>query len=128
MIRFLAQSALTLLANAIGLTAAAILLDGFSINTFSFVVAVVIFTLATIVLGPLILKTARAHAPYLVSGIALVTTLAGLIVTRLFTDGLSIKGLSTWVLATLVVWLFALLANVLLPLALFKEALRKKSK
>jgi hypothetical protein len=61
-------------------------------------------------------------------GTALVTTLVGLVLTDILTDGLSISGVSTWILATLVVWLFSLLAAVILPLFLFKQILSDNKK
>ena len=126
MIRFIASSVLALLANTLGLFAASVLLNGFSINGISFIVAAIIFTLATVILGPLIVKTAATSAPYLLGGISLITILACLIVTDIFSDGLSITGLSTWVLATLIIWVFSVIANVLLPLVIFKNVLKKE--
>ncbi len=125
MVRLLARLTLNLLSNAIGLVAAALLLDGFSIDAASFVVAVVIFTLSTAILGPFIASLALKGASFLMGGIALVTTLVGLIVTTLLSSGISIRGLSTWVVATLVIWIFSILGNVLLPLVLFKKTLEK---
>jgi hypothetical protein len=58
--RFLAQTALLLLANAIALVVAALFLPGFAINARGFVVAVC-FTASTI-LEPLISKFARQSA------------------------------------------------------------------
>jgi len=52
----------------------------------------------------------------------LATTLVGLIITAWISDGLSISGLDTWLLATLIVWLAALLAGVILPMLLVKKA------
>jgi len=121
--RFLAQMSLSLLANALALLAASMLLTGFAINGLAFVVAVCIFTAATVILEPLITKIARQNAPYLLGGIALVTTFVGLLVTTLVTDGLSITGIGTWVVATLVIWLAAVLAGLVLPRFLFKETL-----
>lgn len=123
MIRFLAQTALTIIANGIGLLAAATFLDGFSIDLVSFVIAVLFFTVVTVVLGPLIFKTAVANANYLVGGIALVTILVGLLLTDWFSDGISIDGVGTFVLATLIVWIFSVLASVVLPLFLFKSVI-----
>lgn len=125
MIRLAVRTLLSLLANAIGLIAAAVLLDGFSIDSVAFVVAVVVFTLATAILGPFIAKLALKNADYLMGGIALVNTLVALILTSIITTGISIDGVSTWVLATLIVWLFSMLGNVLLPLVLFKKTLEK---
>ena len=126
--RFLAQTALLLLANAIALVVASMLLAGFSINGLAFAVAVCIFTASTVILGPLITKIARHGAPYLLGGIALCTTFVGLLVTTLITNGLSITGISTWVVATLIIWIATVVASLVLPLFLFKEVLGKNSK
>lgn len=123
MVRFLVRSLLSCIANAVGLLVAAAIIDGFTISGVSFVVAVLFFTVATIVLGPLITKIALTNAPYLMGGIALVTTFVGLLITTIFTDGLSINGVSAWLAATFVVWVFSLLANVVLPLLMFKKIL-----
>ena len=121
--RLLAQMSLSLLANALALVAASILLAGFTINGLAFVVAVCIFTASTVILEPLITKIARQNAPYLLGGIALVTTFVGLLVTTLVTDGLSITGIATWVIATLIIWLATIVASLVLPRFLFKELL-----
>ncbi len=56
MIRFLAQAALTLIGNALGLIAAALVLPDFQISGFGFTVSIVFFTVAQIVLAPFVLK------------------------------------------------------------------------
>jgi len=127
MVKFLAQTALSLLANALALVVASILLTGFSINGLAFVVAVCIFTVSTVILEPLITKIALRNAPYLLGGIALVTTFVGLLVTTLTTDGLSITGIATWVIATLIIWVANIVASLVLPRFLFKEALGNRS-
>ena len=128
MIRLLVRGFLALIANAVGLWIASLLLDGFDINASGFITAVVIFTLATVILGPFIGKVAFRNLPALMGGIALVTTLVGLIITDMISDGLSISGLDTWVLATLIVWLCSLLATVVLPLFMFKQILSADKK
>ena len=121
--RFLAQTAMLLLANALALVVASILLPGFSVDALGFVVAVCIFTASTVVLEPLISKIARQSAPYLLGGIALVTTFVGLLVTTLVTDGLSITSIASWVMATLIIWLATIVASLVLPHFLFKDVL-----
>jgi hypothetical protein len=116
---------LTLLANAVGLFAASIIINGFEISGLAFISAVLIFTAVEVVAGPLITKIALKNAPALLGGIALVTTFVGLFITNLFSDGISFDGISSWVLATLIVWLFALLASLVLPLFIFKKTLTK---
>ncbi len=126
--RFLAQTALLLLANAIALVVAAMFLPGFSINARGFAVAVCIFTASTVILEPLISKFARQSAPYLLGGIALVTTFVGLLVTTLLTSGLSITSIGTWIVATLIIWIATVIASLVLPRFIFKEVLRDKGK
>jgi low temperature requirement protein LtrA len=127
MIRFLVRTTLSILANTIGLLVASLLLDDFSITGFSFALAVLFFTIATAILGPFIMKIAMKNAPYLMGGIALVTTFVGLLLTQVFTEGINIKGMSTWVIATLVVWLFSVLASVVLPVFLFRKRVENKT-
>ena len=121
--RFLAQTSLLLLAHALALGVASIFLTGFTIKGLAFVVAVCIFTASTVILEPLITKIARQNAPYLLGGTALVTTFVGLLVTTLVTDGLSITGIATWVIATLIIWLATIVASLVLPRFLFQEVL-----
>lgn len=125
MLRLLASMVLALLANAVGLLVCSLVLEDFSINGVAFVTAVLIFTAATVILDPLITKIAITNVPALRGGVALVTTLIGLIITSLISDGIQITGLTTWILATLIVWLFALVATLLLPLVIFKKTLQK---
>jgi len=126
MLKFFARMALSLLANALALLVASVLLTGFAINGLAFVVAVFIFTASTTILEPLITKIATQNAPYLLGGIALVTTFVGLLVTTIITDGLSIMGIGTWVMATLITWLATVVGSLSLPRFLFKEVLGSK--
>jgi uncharacterized membrane protein YvlD (DUF360 family) len=126
MLKFFARTALSLLANALALLVASVLLTGFAINGLAFVVAVFIFTASTTILEPLITKIATQNAPYLLGGIALVTTFVGLLVTTLITDGLRIMGIGTWVMATLITWLATVVGSLILPRFLFKEVLGSK--
>lgn len=126
MLKFVARMALSLLANALALLVASVLLTGFTINGLAFVVAVCIFTASTTILEPLITRIATQNAPYLLGGIALVTTFVGLLVTTLITDGLRIMGIGTWVMATLITWLATVVGSLILPRFLFKEVLGSK--
>lgn len=124
MIRFLLRTVLALLGNALGLWVASLVLgDDMDITGAAFVIAVVIFTVLTAVLQPLITKIAMQNAPALQGSSALVTTFIGLVLTVWISDGLTIDGALTWVLATVIVWLGALLAGVVLPMFLFKKQL-----
>lgn len=123
MLRFLASTTLHLLGNALGLFVASLVLSGFQIKLVGFLVSLLFFTVVEVLLGPFVLKMAVQYAPALRGGIALVTTFVGLILTSMFTDGLVIVGITTWVLAPLIVWLSVLLAAVVLPMFMFKKLL-----
>lgn len=123
MLRILAAIALELIANAVGLLAASWVLPDFVLTTLGFLVVVAIFTVVKFVLGPLIFKLSFRYARALNGGVALITTFVGLWITSMLTDGLVIRGVTTWVLATLIVWLCGVLAMLIVPLFLFKKAL-----
>ena len=122
MIRLLTRLVLALAGNAIGLWLAALLLDDMEIDGVAFVVAVLIFSVLFAVLEPLIQKQALKNAEALQGSSALITTLVALIVTNLISDGLSISGLGTWILATVIVWLGTIIAGVLLARFVLKQA------
>ncbi|MER2509015.1 phage holin family protein [Amaricoccus sp.] len=126
MVRFLALTVVELAASAIGLIVAAWLLSGVVLSVSGFFVAVAVFTAAKIILGPFIFKLSFRHARALTGGIALVTTFVSLLVTTWLTSGLAITGATTWVIATLVVWLFSVIATLVLPLVIFKKVLARR--
>ncbi len=116
------MSILALLAgNAVGLLLAAALLPGFSIQPLSLIFVVIVFTLVQVVAEPLITKVGEKNVPALKGGVALVVTFLGLLITELVTSGLTIGGISNLLAATLLVWLGAVIAGVLLPIYVFKE-------
>jgi putative membrane protein len=126
MIRLLISILIHLAANAVGLLLAATLLDGMSINGTAFVIAVAIFTGVEVLLRPMVRQLAVTKANALLGSTALVVSLLGLIITTLVSDGLSIEGLSTWALATVIVWLGALIATLILPILFVKKAVDGK--
>jgi len=67
-------------------------------------------------------KLALGHAEFLLGGTALISTVVALAVTSWISDSLQISGATTWVLATLIVWLAAMLAGLLLPALFLKKA------
>jgi putative membrane protein len=126
MIRLLVSTILHLAANAVGLLLAAALLEGLTVSGTAFVIAVVIFTVVEVVLGPMVRQLAVTKANALLGSTALVVTLLGLVVTSLISDGLRIEGFSTWALATVIVWLASLLATLLLPLLVVKRTAEQR--
>ncbi|MBS1695049.1 MAG: phage holin family protein [Actinobacteria bacterium] len=121
MIRFLLRTAIFLGSSAIGLLVAAWLVPGFTVRPAGFITAVVIFTVAQAILSPFFLKMASRYASAFLGGVGLLSTLAALILSSIFTRGLSIQGIGSWVAATVVVWLVTALATVLLPMVLLKK-------
>jgi low temperature requirement protein LtrA len=127
MIRMLVRFAVSCLASAVGLLIAASVLDQMTVTGKAFVVAVLIFTVTTAILQPLFVKIAMKNASALMGATALVTTLAGLIITSIISDGLSIRGWDTWLYAMFIVWLATMLANWILPMFLIKEAVQRRN-
>ena len=122
MTRTFIRVGLSLAGNAIGLLLAAIVLDKMSLDGPSFVIAVVIFTVLTAVLEPFVSKLTEERHALLQSATALITTFLALVVTVLISDGLSIDGAFTWVIATLVVWLLTMITGVILAKLFLKDA------
>ena len=123
MIRLLVRTLIAVAANAVGLIVASIVLDGFSINVASFIVAVVIFTIVFAVLTPFLAVQLRRLGNGAIGATALIATLVSLVVTDLISDGFSISGVGTWIAAAVVVWLAALVAAFVLPFLGLKKFL-----
>jgi hypothetical protein len=93
-------------ANALSLALAAWVFDRFTVRLGWFVVAVVLFTLLTMVLRGVVVSTVNRFARgYTIAG-GLVLTLLVLVLTEVVVprDGFSIDGWGTWVGVTLIVW------------------------
>jgi uncharacterized membrane protein YvlD (DUF360 family) len=122
----LVRTASALVANAVGLIVAAAVLDRMTLNVSGFVLAVVIFTVAFALLQPFLVSQLRRASSPVLGGVALIATLASLIVTSLVTDGLSISGIGTWIAATVIVWLAAVLAAFVLPFLGLRKFLEER--
>jgi putative membrane protein len=114
-IRLLVRVAVAVAANAIGLLVAAALLDGVHLNGAAFIVAVVIFTVVFALMQPFLLVQMKRRRAAVLGGAALLATLISLIVADVLSDGLTIDGVGTWIAATVIVWVAALLAALILP-------------
>jgi uncharacterized membrane protein YvlD (DUF360 family) len=117
MIRFAVRTLIALAGNAVGLIVAALVLDGMEIDVVGFVIALVIFTVALALLTPFLATSLRRNnaSSAALGGISLIATLAALIITDLFSDGLTISGVFTWIAAAVIVWLVSLVAVFILP-------------
>jgi uncharacterized membrane protein YvlD (DUF360 family) len=114
MVRTLIKIGLTIAGNAIGLLVVWLLLDDVHLEFSGFILAVLIFTVAELILEPIIEKQITQHAEKLRFVTALITTFLALLITDLISDGLNIEGAGTWLLATVIVWLGTLLAGLIL--------------
>jgi len=121
MVRLALRVLVQLIANGVGLIIAAAVLDEMNIEADGFLIAVGLFTLVNVVALPLIQKQAITQSSALMGSTALVATLIALIVTVLVSDGLTIDGFTTWILATVIVWGASLIAVFILPLWVFKS-------
>lgn len=114
MIRFLIRVGIALLGAAIGFIVAAAVLDDMTLDGAAFVIAIGIFVVLTAVLEPLIEKIGDENLSIVATFSSLITTFLALLITELVSDGLNITGVSTWVLATLIVWASTALATWIL--------------
>ncbi|WNG80156.1 phage holin family protein [Mycobacterium sp. ITM-2016-00316] len=121
MIRFLLRIAVFLGSSAIGLLVASLIVPGVTLRPLGFLTAVVIFTVAQGILSPFFLKMASRYASAFLGGIGLVSTLAALILASLFSSGISIRGIGSWVAATVLVWLVTAVATLVLPMLVIKK-------
>ncbi len=127
MVRFLLRALVFFGSSAIGLLVAWWLVPGVSITVSGFVVAVVVFTCAQAILAPFIAKLAHRYASAFLGGIGLVSTLVALILASVLTHGLSIRGLGSWIAATVVVWLVTAIATLVLPVLFLREKAARKT-
>ncbi len=128
MMRFLVSTAAHLVGNAVGLLLASLLLSGFTIQPLAFVIVVVVFTAVEVIASPLLTKISLKSMPQLMGGIALITTFVGLWLTDILVEGFDVGGVTNWLLGTLLVWLGALIAGIILPIYVFKSLREDKAR
>ena len=127
MIRLLVRMAIAVVANAVGLLVASAVLDDVHVNAGSFFVAVLIFTIVFALMQPfLVSQFRRGNNAAALGGVALIATLAALIVTDILSDGFSIDGVFAWIAATFIVWLGAVLAAFILPFLGLRKFLEER--
>ena len=116
MIRFLVRTLVLLVANGIGLLVAAVVLDDMSMDVQGFVIDVVIFTVIVALMTPFLESSMRrgSAGSAALGGVALIATVIALVVADLISDGLTIEGAGTYVLAAVIVWAASLLAAFIL--------------
>ena len=119
--RMLVRVALFLGSVAVALLVAWLLLGAdFRVTVLGFLTAVIVFSVAQVAVSPVVDKLARRYAEPLLGGVGLISTFIALLVATLLSGGLRIHGVSTWIAATLIVWLVTALATPVLPRLLAK--------
>ena len=121
MIRFLVRAAIFFASAAVGLFVANAVLEDMTIDSVtSFLWVVVIFTVLQSLFAPFLAKVTARNASALLGAVGLISTFLALLIAATVSDGLTINGASTWLYASLIVWLVTMLATLLIPLILVK--------
>jgi hypothetical protein len=126
MIRFLIRTAVFFASALIGLFVADMILPDLSVAGESYIMVAIIFALIQALISPLMFKTVHRNASAFTGGVGLISTLVALIATTILTSGLTITGLTTWILAALIVWLAGAIAAFLLPLIFLKRTVQER--
>ncbi|QPE05327.1 hypothetical protein IT882_04465 [Microbacterium schleiferi] len=129
MVMFLIRALIFVLSAAVGLIAADLLLPGFRIDWWGFVLAVLIFAVLQSLLSPWIATVAKRNAPALLGGIGIISTLVALVIVVVIpASGVSIGEpfVLTWILAPVIVWLVTALATWLLPMIFIKNKVEER--
>lgn len=127
MVVFLIRTAIYLGSAALGIVVASLVLPDFSTSVVGFVVALAVFVLAQWILSPLIFKLTRKYANAFIGGVGLLSTFVALLIATLVADGLTINGVRTWVLGTLIVWLVTAVATLVLPMIFLRKRLAART-
>jgi uncharacterized membrane protein YvlD (DUF360 family) len=125
-VRLIVRAFIALVASAVGLIVASVVLDGFDLNVSGFVGAVVIFTLVYVLFTPFLASQFRRANSAALGGVALIATLAALIITDLISNGVNISGVGTWIASTVIVWGSMVLAAFILPYLGLKKYLEER--
>ena len=112
--RLVARLVVTVVTAFLALLLAAVLLDDFTIDAVAFPLVVGIFVLVIIVARPALETVIDENLQWAASFVGLVAAFVSLLVTDVLSDDLEIDGVVTWILASLIVWIGAILADLLL--------------
>jgi uncharacterized membrane protein YvlD (DUF360 family) len=127
MIRFLLNLVVYFLAALIGIIAADVILPGFSVAGFtSYVVVAAIFGVIQAVLSPLVGGLVKKNASAFQGGVGIISVLITLVITATLSSDLTVDGLTTWILAAIIIWLFAAMAAFILPFFIVKRAVNER--
>jgi hypothetical protein len=109
---------------AIGLLVAAWVVPHVVVSPSGFIVAVVLFSVAQAILSLVIARLPHGYASLLLGGTGLVLTFVALSLAALLTHGVTIRGVASWIAATIVVWLVTTVGAISLPDTLGRSTAR----
>lgn len=99
---------------AVGLAVAAWVVPGVSFSMSGFVVAVVLFSITQTALSLWILKLPHGYASLLLGCTGLTLTVLAMSLASELTHRLSVRGIASWIAATVLVWLVTTIGAILL--------------
>lgn len=109
-IRFVAS----LVGILIGIIVSVALLSGFSATATAIVVSTLLFWAVNLVVNVVALRILIRQPSVTTAGLlALVSTIVSLIIVNIVVSGLKIHGVSTYVIATLIIWIATTLADMI---------------
>ena len=126
MIRFLIRVAVYFVSAFIGLVAADLLLSGLSIEVSSYFTVAIIFALIQAIISPLVFKMTAKNANAFIGGVGLLSVFVSLLITNILLSGITVSGFSTWILASLIIWLVTAIAAFILPFIFAKNVVEER--
>ncbi len=105
----------------VALLVASLVLDDFDISTLAFPLVALIYTVIAMIAQPGIEKLLEDRGWWASTAVGLLAAFVALLVTDLITDDLEISGIGTWIMATVIVWIAGVLANLLLGRWLYRR-------
>lgn len=112
---------------AIALVVTSLVLPGFTLHLGGFLAGLGVFALANIVLGPFVLNIAQRYAAPLAGGVGLVSTLLALWIASLFEGGIEIRGVDTWILGPIIVWVITALGGWIIMSFVIDKMLKRRA-
>ena len=111
--RLVARLVTSVVAAFVALLIAALLFDEFRIDELAFPLVVGIFVLVILVARPALENLIDENLQWAASFVGLVAAFVSLLVTDLLSDDLEIEGFMTWILASVIVWVASVVADLL---------------
>ena len=106
--------AASLVGIAVGIILSAALLDDFNVTTTGVVIATALFWIVHLVVNFMALRVLIRQPSVSMAGLlALASTIVALFIVNLVVDDISIHGASTYILATLIIWICTALGDVI---------------